>query len=101
MQSKQAQTAKQHAKNQGLEDKHIDKVFFRLLNGDTGRAFDDKLHDAIKADFSDPKKMEFVDEIIQSEVQLNGEKYTGKLLHRMLRDAAGSEKPKVDGEYGQ
>lgn len=99
IQSEQAQAAKQHAKSQGLKDDDIDRVFSRFLNRETGHAFDDRLRETLKTDFSDPKKMEFIDAIIDSEVESNRDKYTGKLVHRLLRNAADNEQKKLDGKF--
>jgi hypothetical protein len=98
IQSSGAQEAKNHAKSQGLKEGDIDKIFSRLLNAETGHAFQDKLRETVKGDFSDPQKMAFIDEIISKDVEANGATYTGKLAHRLLRDATDKETRKLDGE---
>jgi hypothetical protein len=69
-----------------LKEGDIDKIFSRLLNAETGHAF------------QNTQKMAFIDEIISKDVEANGAIYTGKLAHRLLRDATDKETRKLDGE---
>lgn len=98
MRSEQAQAAKQHAKGQGLKDDDVNKIFFKLLRGETGQAFNDKLHEMIRDDFTDPKKMEFIEKVGRADIEANENKYTGKLVSRLLSDATDEQTHELNGE---
>jgi hypothetical protein len=98
MQSEQAHAAKKHARGQGLKDQDVDKIFSKLLRGETGQAFNEKLHEMLRDDFTDPKKMEFIEKVVHADVEANEKKYTGKLVHRLLSDATDDQTGELNGE---
>ena len=101
LQSKQAREAKEFATKHGLKDKDADEAILKVFDSlsKDGDAFSENLKESIVKDFSDPKKMEFVENFLKKNIDENESKYTAMMVGEALKGSMDKETRRLDGEF--
>lgn len=92
--------AKKYAAKLGLDDKGADEVISRLFDSlsDADVPLNSKLEDKIKENLSDPDKVEFIEKLINKNLELNGDKYSSMLALQLIGGAMDRQTGELNGK---
>lgn len=100
MQSKQAREAKEFGTRHGLKGKDADEVILKVFESlsKDGDLFNEKLSASILKDFSDPQKVEFIEDFFKKNIDENESKYTAMIAGEVLKNSMDKETRRLDGK---
>ena len=93
--------AKKYAAKLGLNNESANEVISKLFDSllDIDSPVNSKLENKIKEDLSDPQKAEFIEKLINKNVEQNGDKYSRILALQLIGGAMDKQTGQLDGKF--
>ena len=98
--SEHVREAKRYATKLGLKEEGAEKVFSKIFDSlsNADAPFNEKLEEQINEDLSDPSKAEFIENLINENVEENEDKYSKILALHVIVGAMDRKTGKLDGK---
>lgn len=96
--SHRLKSAKDFAKNVGLNEEQVEDVFSTFLNNMAGKDQNQWLNDEVNKAFKDPATMEALDKLLASNIDENSNKYASAIVGRLLKKTVDPETRRLDAD---